>query len=77
MRETHYTRLVNYLNEYGSITSLDAIRDLGNTRLSSTIFLLRKKGHNIVSDYTDVPTRWLQPNGDRKFTQVVRYRLIA
>tara|TARA_Y100001963_G_scaffold84473_1_gene117094 strand:+ start:625 stop:858 length:234 start_codon:yes stop_codon:yes gene_type:complete len=77
MRETHYTRLVNYLNEYGSITSLDAIRDLGNTRLSSTIFLLRKKGHNIVSDYIDVPTRWLQPNGDRKFTQVVRYRLIA
>ena len=77
MRTTHLTRTLDYLNQFGSITTLDAFRDLGNSRLSSTIFLLRKKGHNIVSDYTDVPTRWLQPNGDRKFTQVVRYRLIA
>ena len=77
MRSTHLTRTLEYLHEFGSITTLDAFRDLGNSRLSSTIFLLRKKGHNIVSDYTDVPTRWLQPNGDRKFTQVVRYRLIA
>ena len=77
MRSTHLTRTLDYLHEFGSITTLDAFRDLGNSRLSSTIFLLRKKGHNIVSDYTDVPTRWLQPNGDRKFTQVFRYRLIA
>ena len=77
MRSTHLTRTLDYLHEFGSITTLDAFRDLGNSRLSSTIFLLRKKGHNIVSDHTDVPTRWLQPNGDRKFTQVVRYRLIA
>jgi hypothetical protein len=30
-----------------------------------------------VSDYTDVPTRWFHDNGERKYTQVVRYRLIA
>jgi hypothetical protein len=77
MRETHYTRLVGYLSTYGSITSLEAIRDLGNTRLSATIFNLRKDGYNIVSDYVEVPTRWIKDNGDRKFTQVVRYRLIA
>ena len=77
MRSTHLTRTLDYLNEFGSITTLDAFRDLGNTRLSSTIFLLRKKGYNIVSDEVEVPTRFLLDNGDRKFTQVVRYRLIA
>ena len=75
MRSTHLTRTIDYLSQFGSITTLDAFRDLGNSRLSSTIFLLRKKGYNIVSDNVDVPTRFLQPNGDRKFTQVVRYRL--
>ena len=77
MRSTHLTRTLDYLDKFGSITTLDAFRDLGNSRLSSTIFLLRKKGHDIVSDTVDVPTRWLHDNGDRKFTQVVRYRLIA
>ena len=77
MRSTHLTRTLDYLQEFGSITTLDAFRDLGNTRLSSTIFLLRKKGHKIESDFIDVPTRFLLDNGDRKFTQVVRYRLIA
>ena len=77
MRSTHLTRTLDYLHEFGSITTLDAFRDLGNTRLSSTIFLLRKKGHKIESDFIDVPTRFLLVNGDRKFTQVVRYRLIA
>ena len=42
MKQTHYTRLLDYLKNYGSITSLEAIRDLGNTRLSATIFILRK-----------------------------------
>ena len=42
MRETHKTRLLDYLKNYGSVTSLEAIRDLGNTRLSDTIFRLKK-----------------------------------
>ena len=77
MKETHLTRTLDYLHQFGSITTLDAFRDLGNSRLSATIFVLRKKGYNIVSDFTDVPTRWIKDNGDRKFTQVSRYRLIA
>ena len=37
MRSTHLTRTLDYLNQFGSITTLDAFRDLGNTRLSSNI----------------------------------------
>ena len=48
-RETHETRLLKYLQEHESITSLDAVRLLHNTRISATIFNLRKKGYNIVT----------------------------
>ena len=55
---THYTRLLNYLKEFGNITSLGAIRDLGNTRLSATIYELRKDGYNIISEDLTVKNRW-------------------
>ncbi|BAQ92984.1 conserved domain protein [uncultured Mediterranean phage uvMED] len=57
-RETHKSRLLAYLYQYKSITSLEAIRDLGNTRLSATIFTLRDEGYNIESDTVTVHTRW-------------------
>jgi|TARA_A100000172_G_scaffold80691_1_gene70970 hypothetical protein len=55
---THYTRLLDYLKEFGNVTSLTAIRDLGNTRLSATIYQLRKDGHNIISEDLTVRNRW-------------------
>jgi hypothetical protein len=56
--DTHYTRLLDYLKEFKHITSLDAIRDLGNTRLSATIYELRKDGYNIESEDIKVANRW-------------------
>ena len=46
---THKERTLDYIRQFGSITSLDAFKDLGNTRLSATIYALRKEGYNIVS----------------------------
>lgn len=77
MRATHYTRLLEYLKEYGSITSLEAIRDLGNTRLSATIFSLREDGYKIDTDMVKVGTRFSKPNGDRIYTEVARYTVKA
>ena len=37
-------RLMNYLNEYGSITSFEAFTELFDTRLSDTIYRLEKDG---------------------------------
>ena len=39
---TQRSRVLRYMREYGSITSLEAFRDLGITRLSRVIFDLRK-----------------------------------
>lgn len=44
MKETQETRLIKYLLENGRITSLEAIRKLGITRLSARIFNLKKRG---------------------------------
>lgn len=57
-KATHKTRLLDYLVEHQSITSLEAIRDLGNTRLAATVHQLRRNGHDIISQPTKVKTRW-------------------
>ena len=58
MKQNHQTRLLDYLKLYGSITSLQAIRDLGNTRLSATIFKLKDKGIKINTETVQIKTRW-------------------
>ena len=69
MKDTHETRLLEYLRKYDSITSLQSIRDLGNTRLAATICTLRKKGHEIDSTSVEVTTRW------NTTTTVAKYKL--
>lgn len=75
-RETHKSRLLQYLKNYGSITSLEAIRDLGNTRLSATIYILKDEGYNIETKSQQVATRWTNKDGSRKTTTVAKYILI-
>ena len=57
-KDTHATRLIAYLKEYGSITSLDAFKELGNTRLAATIFILKDQGYKFDTENISVPTRW-------------------
>ena len=38
---THKDRVLKYINDFGSISSLEAFTELGNTRLSASIWLLR------------------------------------
>lgn len=39
--------VLDYIREFGSITPIDAFRDLGVTRLAAKIFELKKEGHDI------------------------------
>ena len=74
-KSTHKTRLLSYLKEFKSITSLEAIRDLGNTRLSATVFKLRDEGYPIISEDIRVNTRWKNEDGTNKTTRVTNYTL--
>jgi len=69
-RQTHTSRLLSYLQEHKSITSLEAIRDLGNTRLSASIFDLKKDGHIFSTKNVRVNNRF---GGT---TKVAEYTLI-
>lgn len=42
-RTTHIDRTLQYMQDFGSITSIDAFREFGNTRLSATIFEIRHR----------------------------------
>lgn len=51
-------RVFDYIVEFGSITSLQAFVDLGETRLSGAIYELKKKGVNISSADIEVKNRF-------------------
>jgi len=44
--------------DFGSITSLEACNDLGETRLSARIFELKQKGCKITSEIIEVKNRY-------------------
>lgn len=57
-RVTHVDRVLEYLKEKGSITSWEAIKEFGNTRLSASIFLLREEGYNIETTFENAKNRY-------------------
>ena len=67
MKITQCEMIEDYLDEWGSITPLEAMRDLGIMRLASRIAEMKKRGLNIKSEMVSVATR----NGGR--THIARY----
>ena len=44
MKTTQADRIISYINEFGSITPLEAFRDLGITRLAARVFEMKRDG---------------------------------
>ena len=57
------------MKEFGSITALEAIRDIGCFRLASRITDLKRKGYRIERDMIKVKNRYGQT------TRIARYKL--
>ena len=57
-KPTQNQRILDYIGEFGSITQLDALRDLGVMRLASRVSDLRKQGYNIISKTEAVKNRY-------------------
>lgn len=70
-RPTQSERVKDYMEEFGSITQLDAIRDLGVMRLAARIGELKQKGVPIESSFDKVKNRYGED------VQVKRYALAA
>lgn len=56
-KTTQKELILDYINEFGSITPLEAIRDLGVYRLASRISDLKKLGYPIATKLESVPNR--------------------
>ena len=61
--------VLKYIEDFGSITPLNAFADLGVTRLSACIFTLRKRGFPIIT-YTEQST-----NRYGKTVRYARYKI--
>ena len=58
------SRIIEYMKTHDGITSMDAFKDLGITRLSARIKDLRSLGYNIVT---------VMVEGQNRFGEAVRY----
>lgn len=56
-KPTQNERVLEYINEFGSITQLDALKELGVMRLASRISDLKKLGYPITSKVEAVKNR--------------------
>ena len=68
---TQKERIRKYLDDFGSITQLDAIRDLGIMRLTARIWEMIRDGEPIVCEMENGKNRYGQ------ITRYARYRRIA
>ncbi len=67
----HKELILEYMEKHGSITPLEAQRELGCMRLGARIWDLRHEGYEIIKESVKVPTR------GGKWAVVARYRLAA
>ena len=57
MKQTQADKVLFYMKSHGSITPLDAVKDIGCMRLAARISDLKKKGYIIKTDIKTVCTR--------------------
>jgi len=57
-KATQAQRVLDYMSEFGSITQLQALNDLGVMRLASRISDLKKQGYPITSEVEAVKNRY-------------------
>ena len=57
-KPTQNDRILDYIDQFGSITQYDALRDLGVMRLASRISDLKRLGYPIISTIEPVKNRF-------------------
>lgn len=69
-KPTQVTRVLNYLKQFGSITQLEALRDLGIMRLASRMSELKKQGIPFEREMVSAKNRY----GEK--VSFARYKLV-
>lgn len=58
MKVTQCQRILDYMDQFGSISTLEAFRDLGVARLASRIHDLKNMGYHIESETKSMKNRY-------------------
>lgn len=58
MRITQKDRIINYIRQFGSISSWEAYSDLGITQLGARIDQLKKEGYEFKSEWVSNTNRF-------------------
>lgn len=65
---TQTERVLRHLNDFGSITQLDALREYGIMRLGARIWELRRDGHEIASELVEGVNRYNEKTRYARYT---------
>ncbi len=58
MKITKRQKIINYIREFGSITSLDACRDLGIMQFAARIKELKQEGYKFKTEWESSKNRY-------------------
>ena len=61
------TRVFNYMLDFGSITTIEACNDLGETRLSARISELKKAGVKISFTWIQIENRYKEKRHVKRY----------
>ncbi len=64
---TQNERIMKYINNFGSITTMQAFTDLGIVRLGARISELRQAGHDIRDEFVTSKNRYGEPVTYKKY----------
>lgn len=65
--DTTQQRVYDFIKEHGNITTQQANKELGETRLSARIFELKEKGVNIQDEWLWVKNRYGEKRHVKKY----------
>jgi len=60
MKPSQKERVLKYIEDFGSISSFEAYRDLGITQLGARIWELKKDGYDIKTRWKALYNRYLE-----------------
>lgn len=67
MKVTQKERIIQYIREFGSISSWEAYSDLGITQLGARIDQLKKEGHEFRTEWESSKNRYGEPVSYKRY----------
>ena len=68
--ETQHARIKQYIEDFGSITPMQAFIDLGITKLSTRIGEMERKGYKVKREMQNGKNRYGEPTHFMKYSKI-------